>query len=70
MALAACHQATGGNPPFLRQLTALEVDHVRPDAAHADVVLEIGPRAVSRTVIMRLARLSEDAIGSRARSRC
>jgi DNA-binding CsgD family transcriptional regulator len=60
---AACHQATGGNPLFLRQLlTALEADHVRPDAAHADVVLEIGPRAVSRTVIMRLARLSEDAI--------
>jgi DNA-binding CsgD family transcriptional regulator len=60
---AACHQATGGNPLFLRQLlTALEADHVKPDAAHADVVLEIGPRAVSRTVIMRLARLSEDAI--------
>jgi DNA-binding NarL/FixJ family response regulator len=60
---AACHQATGGNPLFLRQLlTALEADHVRPDAEHAGVVLEIGPRAVSRTVIMRLARLSEDAI--------
>jgi DNA-binding CsgD family transcriptional regulator len=60
---AACHEATGGNPLFLRQLlTALEADHVRPDAAHAGVVLEIGPRAVSRTVIMRLARLSEDAI--------
>jgi DNA-binding NarL/FixJ family response regulator len=60
---AACHRATGGNPLFLRQLlTALEADHVKPDGAHADVVLEIGPRAVSRTVIMRLARLSEDAI--------
>src|SRR6185436_14299964 len=60
---AACHEATGGNPLFLRQLlTALEADHVRPDAEHAPVVLEIGPRAVSRTVIMRLARLSEDAI--------
>src|SRR6185295_4665728 len=60
---AACHEATGGNPLLLRQLlTALEADHVRPDAGHAGVVLEIGPRAVSRTVIMRLARLSEDAI--------
>ena len=59
----ACHAATGGNPLFLRQLlTALEADHVQPDAAHAGVVLEIGPRAVSRTVIVRLARLSEDAI--------
>ena len=35
---------------------------MRPDAAHAGVVLEIGPRAVSRTVIVRLARLSPDAI--------
>ncbi len=60
---SACHEATGGNPLFLRQLlTALETDRVRPDAAHAGVVLEIGPRAVSRTVIMRLARLSQDAI--------
>jgi DNA-binding CsgD family transcriptional regulator len=60
---AACHGATGGNPLFLRQLlTALESDGVRPDAAHAGVVLEIGPRAVSRTVIVRLARLSPDAI--------
>ena len=60
---AACHQATGGNPLFVRQLlTALEADHVRPDAAHAGVVLEIGPRAVSRTVLVRLARLSGDAI--------
>ena len=60
---AACHQATGGNPLLLRQLlTALEADHVRPDAAHAGVVLEIGPRAVSRTVLLRLARLSADAI--------
>ncbi len=41
---AACHEATGGNPLFLRQLlTALEADHVRPDAEHARVVLEIGP---------------------------
>ena len=60
---AACHAATGGNPLLLRQLlTALEADHVKPDAAHAGVVREIGPRAVSRTVLMRLARLSEDAI--------
>ena len=60
---SACHQATGGNPLYLRQLlTALETDNVKPVAAHAGVVLEIGPRAVSRTVIVRLARLSPDAI--------
>ena len=33
-----------------------------PTPRTPSVVLEIGPRAVSRTVIMRLARLSEDAI--------
>ena len=60
---AACHEATGGNPLYLRQLlTALESDSVKPVAANAGVVLEIGPRAVSRTVIVRLARLSPDAI--------
>ena len=59
----ACHRATGGNPLYLRQLlTALESDSVKPVAANAGVVLEIGPRAVSRTVIVRLARLSPDAI--------
>ena len=60
---AACHDATGGNPLLLRQLlTALEADGVRPDAAHAGLVREIGPRAVSRTVLLRLARLPPDAI--------
>jgi ATP/maltotriose-dependent transcriptional regulator MalT len=60
---AACHEATGGNPLYLRQLlTALETDNVKPVAGNAGVVLEIGPRAVSRTVIVRLARLSPDAI--------
>ena len=45
-----CHGATGGNPLLLRQLLrALEAEGVQPDAAHADVVREIGPRAVSRT---------------------
>src|SRR6201999_871473 len=59
----ARHAATGGTPLYLRQLlTALEGDSVKPVAANAGVVLEIGPRAVSRTVIVRLARLSRDAI--------
>ena len=38
-------------------LAALHADGVRPDAAHATVVDDIGPRAVSRTVLLRLARL-------------
>ncbi len=59
---AECHEATGGVPLMLRQLVrALEVDHVSPTAANADVVRSIGPRAVSRTVLARLARLGPDA---------
>jgi DNA-binding CsgD family transcriptional regulator len=58
----ACYQATGGNPLLLRQLlTALAAEKVRPQAAQAQLVREIGPRAVSRTVILRLARLSAQA---------
>ncbi len=60
---AACHEVTGGNPLLLRQLlTALEADGVRPDAASVDVVQRIGPRAVSRTIGLRLARMSPDAV--------
>jgi DNA-binding NarL/FixJ family response regulator len=60
---AACARVTGGNPLLLRQLlTSLEADGVKPDAAHVDVVADIGPRAVSRTVLLRLARLPEEAV--------
>jgi DNA-binding CsgD family transcriptional regulator len=61
---AACARVTGGNPLLLRQLlTSLEADNVQPDAEHVDVVADIGPRAVSRTVLVRLARLPDDAVG-------
>ena len=60
---AACHAATGGNPLLLRELlTALAADGVQPDAARAGVVRDIGPRAVSRTVLVRLARLPPEAV--------
>ena len=46
----------------LRQLmNALETDGVSPTPPHADVVREIGPRAVSRSVLLRLARLPGEA---------
>jgi DNA-binding CsgD family transcriptional regulator len=62
---AACHRATGGNPLLLRQLlTALESDGVEPTAANAPVIAEIGPRAVSRTVLPRLARQPDTAIAT------
>ena len=60
---AACHEATGGNPLLLGELLkALEAEGVNPDAAHARMINEIGPQAVSRTVLLRLARLPADAV--------
>ena len=59
----ACHSSTDGNPLLLNELLkALDADRVPPDAAHVDVVAELGPRAASRAVLLRLARLSEDAL--------
>ena len=59
----ACHDATDGNPLFLTELLrALDAEHVPPDAAHLDVVADLGPRAASRSVLLRLARLSPDAV--------
>jgi predicted ATPase len=54
----ACLEATGGNPFLLRQLlTSLEADGVAPRDAGVHTVRDIGPRAVSRTVALRLRRL-------------
>lgn len=59
---AACHTATGGNPLLLNQLLkALEAEGVRPDRAHVGLVADLGPRAASRAVLLRLGRLPEDA---------
>jgi DNA-binding CsgD family transcriptional regulator len=58
----ACLAATGGNPLLLRQLlTSLEADGVVPRAAQADAVRRVAPRAVSRTVLLRLRRLAPAA---------
>ncbi len=60
---AACHEITAGNPLLVRQLLAALADEgVTPDAAHAEDVRAIGPRAVSRTVLLRLARLPPEAV--------
>ena len=59
----ACHAATHGNPLFLSELLkTLEAERVQPDRAHVGVVTELGPRAVSRAVLLRLARLSHGAV--------
>jgi hypothetical protein len=63
--VAACHTATQGNPLLVRELVAgLEFDGVRPLAREAGVVRSIGPRAVSRTVAARLARLGPNALAT------
>lgn len=60
---AACHRATGGNPLLLAELLkALRAEGVCPDIEHVDVIQQLGPRAVARSVLHRLARLSEDAV--------
>jgi DNA-binding CsgD family transcriptional regulator len=58
----ACHAATGGNPLLLHELLkALEVEGTAPTAENAGVVSELGPRAASRAVLLRLSRLSAEA---------
>jgi tetratricopeptide (TPR) repeat protein len=58
----ACHEVTAGNPLLLEQLlSSLHAEGVTPDAEHVPAVREIGPRAVARTVRLRLARLSPPA---------
>ena len=60
---AACHRATGGNPLLLRELLkTMREENIRPDAPNADAIREVGPRAVSRTVLLRLSRLPSDAV--------
>ena len=59
----ACHASTQGNPLLLSELLkALAADRVEPTAANVSVVADLGPRAVSRAVLLRLARLSDDAV--------
>jgi DNA-binding SARP family transcriptional activator len=61
--VAACQEVTAGNPLLLRQLLgALHDEGVDPDAARAAEVRAVGPRAVSRTVLARLARMSESTV--------
>ncbi len=59
---SACGEVTGGNPLLLRQLLAsLAGDRVAPTAAATAIVHDVGPRAVSRTVLLSLARLEPAA---------
>jgi DNA-binding CsgD family transcriptional regulator len=58
----ACHHATGGNPFLLRELLReLVAEGVAPSAAAVPLVRELAPPTVARAVLLRLARLGDDA---------
>ena len=59
----ACHVATGGNPLLLTELLrAVESEGIAPEARNAGAVEDLGPRAVRRAVLVRLARLPAEAV--------
>jgi DNA-binding CsgD family transcriptional regulator len=59
----ACLDATGGNPLLLGQLlSSLDEEGVHPVTDQAPAVRRIGPRAISRTVLVRLHRLGPHAV--------
>ena len=58
----ACWRASGGNPLLLQQtLNELAMDGRTPTAGDAGAVTDLGPRAVSRTVVARLRGLPNEA---------
>ena len=59
---AACGEATGGNPFMLHELIAeLDHDRVEARAAAAPRVRALGPETVSRSVLLRIARMPPGA---------
>jgi len=57
----SCHEATGGNPFYLRELSAaLRAESSRPTLELANRVRELGAGAIGRSVLVRLARLGAD----------
>jgi hypothetical protein len=59
---ATCHEQTGGNPLLLRELVrAIATEGLAPTAENVRRLGEIGARAGSRTVAIRLGRLPFEA---------
>ncbi len=57
----SCHEATSGNPFYLRQLAAaIRSEGGRPTVELARRVRTLGAAAVGRSVLVRLARLGDD----------
>ena len=56
---ATCHEVSGGNPFLLRELArTLAAEEILPAAVQAPRVRQLAPERVTRTVQLRLARLS------------
>jgi len=59
---AACHEASGGNPFLLHELArTVAAQAIRPSTEQAPHVHQLVPERVTRTVLVRLARLSPAA---------
>jgi DNA-binding CsgD family transcriptional regulator len=59
---ATCHEVSGGNPFLLCELTrTLATEEIAPVAEQDSRVRELAPERVTRTVHLRLARLSSEA---------
>ncbi|MGI9097877.1 MAG: helix-turn-helix transcriptional regulator [Solirubrobacteraceae bacterium] len=59
----ACHEASGGNPFYLRELiNAARGDALDSTSAGAQDVEQLVPAGVSRSVVWRLGRLGTDAL--------
>jgi hypothetical protein len=60
--VAACHEATAGNPFYVTELaSALRADDVRPIAGAAERIRDVHPETLGRAILMRLSRLSPAA---------
>lgn len=65
---AACHEVTGGNPFYLRELAITIMEQgIEPSSEQAKKVRGVTPKRATRMILMRVARLSPDA-GAVARS--
>jgi tetratricopeptide (TPR) repeat protein len=59
---AACHRVSGGNPFLLRELIeAVREDGMAPEAESVPRIEELAPETVTRSILLRLARLPEGA---------
>ena len=60
--VAACHEATGGNPFLLQELVRqFAAERIAPTGANTDRVASLRPTTVARSVLLRLARMPAGA---------